>query len=166
MNGLKKFYALYCKAEEFIVASFIVIVTALVFLSAVARTIKHPINWAQDVSLLLFAWVVFLGADVALRRSDFVRVDMLIGRFSAKVQKFFYYLWYICAIAFLGLLVRYGIPLSLDNSKRLFQTLGISYSWATISVPVGSLLLIITIVIKLVSRWNEKEITVDAKEAI
>ena len=162
----KNLYRLFYKAEEFVVSLFIVAITLLVFLSALARLVRHPINWAQDVSLLLFAWVVFLGADVALRRSDFVRVDMLICKFPAKLQKFLYYLWYIAAIVFLGILIRYGIPLSIENVKRLFQTLGISYSWATISVPVGSALIIITIIIKLVSHWKEDTISVDAKEAI
>ncbi|GHV88312.1 hypothetical protein AGMMS50267_06720 [Spirochaetia bacterium] len=95
-----------------------------------------------------------------------MRVDMLIAVFPKKVQKALYYLWYVAAIAFLGMLVRFGIPLCFDNAKRLFQTLGISYSWATVSVPIGSVLLIITIVIKLVSHWKETEITVKAKEAI
>ncbi|MGF6906499.1 TRAP transporter small permease [Fusobacterium sp. PH5-44] len=147
---MKKIYDLFCKIEEFIVCFFLATITTLVFISAVARTIKKPINWAQDVSLLLFAWLVFLGADMALRHADFVRVDMLIQKLPDKISKFLYYFWYIIIIIFLTVLIRYGIPLSIQNSKRLFQTLGISYSWATISVPVGSFLMIITILLKLV----------------
>lgn len=147
---MKKIYNLFCKIEEFVVCSFLAIITTLVFLSAVARTIKKPINWAQDVSLLLFAWLVFLGADMALRHADFVRVDMLVQKLPKKMEKFLYYFWYIIIIVFLMVLIRFGIPLSIQNSKRLFQTLGISYSWATISVPVGSFLMIITILLKLV----------------
>lgn len=147
---MKKIYDLFCKIEEFVVCSFLAIITTLVFLSAVARTIKKPINWAQDVSLLLFAWLVFLGADMALRHADFVRVDMLVQKLPKKMEKFLYYFWYIIIIVFLMVLIRFGIPLSIQNSKRLFQTLGISYSWATISVPVGSFLMIITILLKLV----------------
>lgn len=166
MKQLKVVYEWFCKIEEIVVSGFIAAITFLVFASAIARTVKHPINWAQDISLLLFAWVVFLGADMALRKADYVRVDMVISKFPAMIQKGLYYLWYIVAIVFLGMLTRYGIPLSIENSKRLFQTLGISYSWATISVPIGSVLMIITIVIKLVKHWNDKEITVESKEAI
>jgi TRAP-type C4-dicarboxylate transport system permease small subunit len=166
MERLKKIYRICCKAEEFIVASFVAIITFLVFASAVARSIKHPLNWAQDVSLLLFAWVVFLGADLALRRADFVRVDMLISHFPAAVQKVLYYFMYLLALAFLGVVIRYGIPLSIDNSKRLFQTLGISYAWATISAPVGSILLMISIVLKLIIHWKDTTITIQGKEAI
>ena len=141
--------------EEFAALSSIAAITLLVFMSAIMRTVGHPINWAQDASLLLMAWVAFLGADVALRRADFLLVDILISRLSAKVQNFLYYLWYIMAVAFLGMLITYGIPLAIANAKRPFQTLGISYSWATISVPVGAALMIVTIVIKLVTRYQK-----------
>ncbi|MDR3356212.1 MAG: TRAP transporter small permease [Spirochaetaceae bacterium] len=166
MKMLKILYGNFCKLEEFLVSLFIAVITFLVFLSAIARGLSHPLNWATDVSLLLFAWLVFLGADTALRKADFVRVDMLVIRLPAEVQKFLYYFMYVLSIGFLCVLIRFGIPLSIENSKRLFQTLGISYSWATISAPAGSALLIITIILKLVAHWKDKNITVTGKEAI
>jgi TRAP-type C4-dicarboxylate transport system permease small subunit len=152
---MRKFYHAFCKVEETVCGILLVIITALVFLSAVARTIKHPINWAQDVSLLLFAWVVFLGADAALRKADFVNVDMLVLKFPKKLQNALYLLWYGVILVFLLVLIRYGIPLSIESSKRLFQTLGISYSWAVISVPVGFSFMSITIVLKVICRLKE-----------
>jgi TRAP-type C4-dicarboxylate transport system permease small subunit len=168
MDMVRRFYKGFCKTEELLVAGFIAVITFLVFLSAIMRLkfIGRPINWATDVSLLLFAWVVFLGADVALRKADFVRVDMFISKFPDKLQKSLYYLFYLCAIGFLLILVCYGFPLCIENKQRLFQTLGISYSWATVSAPVGGILLIITILIKLVSHWKDEKIEVKGKEAI
>jgi TRAP-type C4-dicarboxylate transport system permease small subunit len=168
MNPIVRLYQIFCKIEELIVASFIAVITFLVFISAIMRLkiINHPLNWATDVSLLLFAWVVFLGADLALRRADFVRVDMLVSKFPAVLQKILYYLFYVLAIGFLVLLIWQGIPLCISNKQRLFQTLGISYSWATVSAPIGAFLLIITILIKLVRHWKDKNIEVKAKEAI
>ena len=152
MEAIKKFYRLFCKAEEAVVALCICAITLLIFTSAIMRTINHPINWAQDFSLLLFAWLVFLGADVALRRSEFLRVDILMNRLPEKLQAFLWYLWYVAAILFFCILLRYGVPLALANVKRPFGSMAISYSWATISVPIGSALMIITIIIKIVSR--------------
>ena len=136
--------------------SFLCIITGLVFLSAVARTIRHPLNWAQDVSLLLFAWVVFFGADMALRKADFVNVRMLVNKFPKGVQEFLYYLWNIVIVVFLAILVRFGIPLCFDNAKRLFQTLGVSYSWATASVPIGSFVMIVTTILKMIAHTKSK----------
>jgi len=156
----------FCKVEETIVAVFVAVITFLIFISALARGIGHPINWAPDTSLLLLSWVVFLGADTALRRADFIRVDMLLLRFPLKLQKFLYYLYYAAIIAFLLLIIRFGIPLSLENTKRNFQGMQISYSWATISAPVGAALMILTIILKLKRHWKEKTIKSEGKEAI
>ena len=166
MKTLKAFYSGFCKAEETLVAFFVAAITLLVFSSAIARFFGHPINWAPDTAMLLLSWVVFLGADTALRRADFIRVDVLLLRFPARLQKFLYYFYYLIVIAFLLLMVRFGVPLALENTKRNFQALTISYSWATISAPIGAFLMVITIVLKLVKRWNEKEIKTEGKEAI
>ena len=161
-----KVYRGFCILEETIVAVSVAAITFLVFASAIARGLNHPINWAVDISLLLLAWLVFLGADAALRRSDFIRVDILLRKFTPEVQKFLYYFFYIIIILFLAMLVIYGIPLSIENYQRSFQALAISYSWATISVPVGALFMIVTIVIKLVKKWNESEIVSEGREAV
>jgi TRAP-type C4-dicarboxylate transport system permease small subunit len=166
MNVLKAIYNGFCKVEETIVATFVAAITFLVFISALARFVGAPINWAPDTALLLLSWVVFLGADTALRRADFIRVDILILRFPQKVQKFLYYFFYVLAIVFLLMLVRFGIPLALENSKRNFQGMEISYSWASMSAPIGAFFMIITIVLKLIRRWNEKKISTEGKEAI
>ncbi|MDR3325615.1 MAG: TRAP transporter small permease subunit [Spirochaetaceae bacterium] len=168
MKRLVRFYRGFCKAEELAVALCIAAIAFLVFLSALLRLplINRPLNWAVDMSLLLFAWVVFLGADTALRRADFVRVDMLVRLFPLRLQKILYYGFYILAVAFLVVLIRYGLPLCVSNRKRLFQTLGISYSWATMSAPVGSFLLIITIVLKLIKHRKDAVVGSQGREAI
>ena len=109
----------------------------------------HPINWAEDLSMLLFAWAVFLSADVALRTRGFVGIDMIVSKFPARYRSFLFYLWSALVLVFLGILACYSIPLCINNYKRLFQALGISYSWATASVPVGALAMFITSILKL-----------------
>ena len=165
MKLIKKIYERFCVIEETVVAFSVASITLLVFASAIARGLNSPINWAVDISLLLLAWVVFLGADTALRRADFIRVDVLMRKFPAGVQKFLYYFFYVIVILFLALLVRYGFPLTIENYKRTFQSLPISYSWVTLSVPLGSLFMILTIIIKLVKKWKEEKIESEGKEA-
>jgi TRAP-type C4-dicarboxylate transport system permease small subunit len=146
---MKNLYGYFCKLEETLVKSFLVAITFLVFISAIFRTMKYPLNWAVDLSMLLFAWVVFLGANMALRNTELVNVDLFINKFSAKIRKNIYIFWNIIIILFLFFLIWHGIPLALESTSRQFQTLGISYSWATISVPFGAALMIISTCIKI-----------------
>ena len=165
MKILAAIYKVFCLVEETVVAVFVALITFLIFVSAIARGLDHPFNWAPDTALLLLAWVIFLGADTALRRMDFIRVDVLLRTFPIKIRKFLYYFYYVVIIMFLGLLVRYGIPLALENSRRNFQALEISYSWATISAPIGAFCMIITIVLKLIKKRNLSDPQSESREA-
>ena len=166
MKVLAAIYSGFCKIEETLVAAFVAAITFLVFTSAVARFLGHPLNWAPDTAMLLLSWVIFLGADAALRRADFIQVDMLLLRLPLKVQKFLYYFYYAIIISFLLLLVRFGVPLAMENTKRNFQGMEISYSWATISVPIGGFLMVITILLKLRNKWKGNSIKAEGKEII
>lgn len=166
MKVIRRVYEAIGKVEEAVVVISMTAVTLLIFVAAVTRLFGYPLNWATDLSLLLFAWIVFLGADLALRSSEFIRIDMLVKKFPALVQRILYYTFAVAAIIFFGIIIFYGVPLAIDNSQRLFQTLGISYSWATISAPVGSALLILTIVMRMIDNWGSGELNLEGKEAI
>jgi TRAP-type C4-dicarboxylate transport system permease small subunit len=144
---IKSCYRVFCKVEEVTAGVLLAIISLLVFVSAMARTAGYPLNWAMDVSLLLFAWEVFLGGDIAIRSRKLVNVDMFINRFPGKVQKIISLAFAFLILAFLFILVRYGIPLCLESVKRLFQTLPISYAWCTLAVPLSSIFMIISQVI-------------------
>lgn len=145
---MRKLYRLFCNLEEALVKYALVTVAILIFISAIARSIGKPLNWATDISLILFAWIIFLGADVALRHGDFVHVDLIINKFPQSVKKIILILWNLLIVGLLSVLVCFGIPLAIESVDRIFNTLGISYSWATLSVPIGSILMLITISIK------------------
>ncbi len=96
MNILQKGYKKFCDFEELVSSVLLVAITILVFVSAVSRTVGHPLNWAVDISLLLFAWQVFIGGDLAVRNTNLIGVELLANKFPGKVQKglkivFFYH---------------------------------------------------------------------------
>ena len=150
VHTLQKGYKKFCQVEELVASLLLLIITSLVFVSAIARTMRYPLNWAVDISLLLFAWQVFIGGDIAVRNTNLIGVELLVNKFPGIVQKWLKIIFFVLIIMFLGVLVYFGVPLLLDNWKRLFQVLPISYSWCTLSVPVGSFLMIISASIRLV----------------
>ena len=124
----------------------------LVFISALMRTFKHPLNWAQDVALVAFAWLIFIGGDVAVRGSGLIGVDMVVSKLPKSVQKWLDVFYKCLIIAFLCVLVFYGIRMVRQGWSRQIAALGISYGWVTLAVPVGSFLMIISTAISLVKR--------------
>ena len=149
----RRIYGGVAAVESVLVPVFVVVITAMVFASAVGRTAGYPLNWAVDTSLLLLAWTVGLGGDLAIRKNRVVNVDMIINFFPAKARKFLALLWCLVMIAFLACLVKYGIDLCVSNRKRVYQTLRIGYIWATAAVPAGASLMLVSTAIRFVKIW-------------
>ncbi|MDR0823293.1 MAG: TRAP transporter small permease [Endomicrobium sp.] len=147
---MKSIYNKFCKAEEILAGFLLASITVLVFASAMARTAGYPMNWAMDVSMLFFGWEVFLGGDIAIRSRKLVNVDMFVVKLPGIVQKLLGLIFAFIILIFLFVLVRYGIPLCLETTKRLFQTLPISYAWCTLAVPLCSIFMIISQVIQII----------------
>jgi TRAP-type C4-dicarboxylate transport system permease small subunit len=149
---MKKAYDKFCRFEEQLALVLLAGLTILVFISALMRTFKHPLNWAQDVALVAFAWLIFIGGDIAVRGAGLIGVDLLVKKFPPSVQKWLDVFYKCLIIGFLCVLVFYGTRMVITGWSRQITALGISYSWVTMAVPVGAFLMIISTAIGLVKR--------------
>ena len=163
MDTVKKIYARFCWLEQQIAMVLLAAITVLVFVSALTRTVGYPINWAQDAALIMFAWLAFIGGDIALHSTGLIGIDLIVRRFPKVFQKGIDILFKIVMLVFLAVLVIYGYQYVLTGYKRLITTLNVSYAFVTASVPVGAVLMIISVSINLVKsiktpveKWGEK----------
>ncbi len=141
-KGLLKLEVLFCEV-------LIVILVLVVFLNAVLRLFKNPLNWSTDVAQLIFAWISFIGADIALKKSRHSGVDMLTRRLSPGKARILNIAIYVAIIVFLFLIGRAGWTLAFKNINRKFHSMPLSYSTVTFSVPVGCMFMGYTCVRKL-----------------
>lgn len=147
---MKRIYEKFCKFEEIMSVILLAGLTTLVFVSALMRTINMPLNWAQDIALVAFAWMIFLGSDIAVRGPGLIGVNIFAKKLPAIIQKGLDIVFKIVIIIFLGVLVFNGFIMTVQGWEREITTLGISYSWVTMAVPVGSFLMIISTSIRLI----------------
>ncbi len=82
---MKKVYRAFGKVEKILAMVLLGGLAALVLISALMRTLKHPLNWAQDVALVAFAWLIFFGSDIAVRGSGLIGIDMLVKHFPKNI---------------------------------------------------------------------------------
>jgi TRAP-type C4-dicarboxylate transport system permease small subunit len=139
-NVIRKAVAL----EEITTQIMMGFIVMLVFIAALTRYSGYPINWSVDIAQAIFVWVIYIGANQAWRNSRHIGVDLLVNLFSPKIQFFFQLLTYIIVAVFLVLLIVYGIQITIVNVGRILGDIPISYSFVTISVPVGSFLMLLT----------------------
>ena len=104
---------------------------------------------AQDVSLLAFGWLTFIGSDIIIKSGGLIRIDMLSNRFPKAVQKTLMLVFDVFMLLFLLILIVYGFLLVSQSWNRTFNTLKMSYAWCTLAVPVGSLLMFFSMIGKM-----------------
>lgn len=142
---LLKFYEWLGTVEMRIAKVCVIVLSALVLLSAIARSSGHPMSWTVDMATFLFAWSVFLGADAAMRKDMLVSIDLVVCRLPRKIQWYVKILNNILIGIFLIGMVIFGIMLSFTTYFRTFSGLPwLSYTWVTISVPLGCFLMLMT----------------------
>ena len=160
---MKKAYEKFCQLEQWIAMILLAGITVLVFVSAMMRTLGFPLNWAQDAALIMFAWMSFIGGDIALHSTGLIGVDLFVVHFPKKVQKAIDIIFKVIMLVFLAVLVVYGFQYVMTGYRRLITTLNVSYAYVTASVPVGALLMIVSVGQNLyksiktpVEKWGEK----------
>ena len=132
------------KIEETFECVGLALLVILVFLAAALRFFGIDMSWSVDTAQLIFAWMCFIGADLAMRRNRHMGVDMLVSKFPSKVRNGILLFSNILIFIFLVIVAMYGANLCIINFQRKFNTLPISYSYATASAPIGCILMLIT----------------------
>lgn len=143
------------RIEEFLAKAFLLASTLIVFTGGVGRFLGHPLDWSMDLATFCFAWAVFLGADLALKEGRHVAVETLVRLFPPALQRSVTLaMWGLVAL-FLLLLAFYSIQAAYQVRFRSFQGIpGFSYTWVTLSVATGSLLMLTTALGKLRTVWR------------
>ncbi len=153
---MKKVSKYITKVEMYTAAACLVVATSITFIAAITRVAGYPINWSIDMALFLWAWCIFFSGDLALRADMLVRFDILIDKLPKKGRKIHITILYLIILAFLIALLIYGLQLAYTSRLRPFQSIpAISYSWVTISLPLGALLMIRTVIGKIIVLYKK-----------
>nr|WP_321454405.1 TRAP transporter small permease [uncultured Cohaesibacter sp.] len=142
------------KIEFAVGAVLLAVVTFLVFIAAVMRFFGHPLIWSVDLAQMLFIWLCFLGATRAMRERVHLGVDFLVRLFPYAARRLIESAMALIFIAFLLVLAYEGYKLTMLNWQRVYGDSGLSYAWVTISVPIGSILLSISILSNMIFSWR------------
>jgi TRAP-type C4-dicarboxylate transport system permease small subunit len=147
---VRRLYASVLKLEAILAGLFLLLMVGLIFLGGVARLLHYPLNWTIDLATCFFAWACFLCADIAWRKGALISLDFLAARAAPALRRGLEYCNYLIIAVFLGYLIYSGAVLSHVSWGRSFQGIpGVSYSWVTMSAPVGGTLLLVTTLLRL-----------------
>ena len=145
---------IYDKFEFALGVMLLAAITLLVFIAAVMRFAGNPVIWSVDMAQLLFIWLCFIGATRAMRQKAHLGVDYLVRLLPQRIRLIVETILAAFFIAFLMTLAIEGYKLTMLNWERVFGDSGLSYAWVTIAVPVGAVLLSMSILANLIKAWR------------
>ena len=139
-------------------AALLVVAEVGVLLAGViGRYVFHePIIWSDELASILFLWLAMLGSVIALRRGEHMRMTAFVAMAPPKVQAFLDLLAIVAALTFLLLIVGPAYHFAEEELFITTPALEITNTWRAAALPIGSALMILTVLLRLlrVGDWK------------
>jgi tripartite ATP-independent transporter DctM subunit len=128
-----------------IIAAFLVVVEVCILLAGVIfrYVLDHPLVWTDELAEILFLWLVSLGAVVALRRGEHMRMTFVVGKVPATAQSFLERIAALAVLVFIGVIIVPGLPFMAQQQAITTPTLQIPGSWEIAGELVAFVMLFI-----------------------
>lgn len=118
--------------------------SGLLFINVILRYVfLAPIGWAEEISLYLIVWIVFVGASVAVRTRGHIAIDLLPLTLSPENRSRLAFLVGILILIFLGVFFYYsGVhTLRVKDAGQVTPVMLAPMWLAYLAMPVGSALM-------------------------
>src|SRR5580692_7202093 len=132
------------------------------FAGVVARyVVQQPLIWSDELASILFLWLAMLGAVVAFRRSEHMRMTAVVARAGPTLRAYLEVVATCAALAFLLLIVAPSYEYAYEESFITTPALQISNSWRAAALPVGICLMVLFAVLRLI-RFGDPSVVIKA----
>ncbi|WP_201740516.1 TRAP transporter small permease [Paracoccus aeridis] len=142
-------WKIYDRILEILAILFLAGTVLAVFVGALMRAIGHPVAEAPEIAQLLLIWTVVLGAALVMQRGDHIRITALPDALSPAARRVLHLVLVSMMLAFLAYLGWIGGVLAGSNWAREMGVSGLSYGWVTLALPVGCVLMIVSLLRRL-----------------
>src|SRR5690606_7137262 len=117
-----------------------------------------PLVWTDELASILFLWLSMLGAVIALRRGQHMRMTAFIDRVSPNRRLLLEGFASSASLAFLVLFLYPAFEYAYEESYIVTPALEISNAWHAAALPVGIALMIATSILRMSMAANRKQL--------
>ncbi|ARN21746.1 TRAP transporter large permease subunit [Piscinibacter gummiphilus] len=144
---------------EWIAALLVLVEIAVLFAGVVARYVFHqPLVWSDELASMLFLWMSMLGAVVALRRGEHMRMTGMVSRVSPGTRALLETLALTVPLAFLALVMWPAFEYAYEEMPVVSPAMEMSNAWRASAIPVGLALMAVMAVLRLVRLHEPRHI--------
>src|SRR5215204_2782800 len=127
----------------------------ILFAGVVARYALHrPLIWSDELASILFLWLAMLGAAVAFRRAEHMRMTAIVASAKPAMRAYLDLVATSAALAFLLLIAWPAYEYAYEESYITTPALQISNIWRAAALPVGIALMALFAFLRLARSGN------------
>lgn len=117
----------------------LVFVAGVLFVQVVLRYgFGFSLPWPEEAARYLMIWVVMLAGSLLVKDDQLVRVDFLDYLWSPRLLAVRNALFRVALAVMLGVLLYSGYDNAEFGARRRSATLGLSFYWIYLAIPVGA----------------------------
>ncbi len=142
---------------EWTAAVMVVALAIIVFVQVFNRfVLKAPLAWSEDLAMLLFQWVTFLGAAIGVKRMRHFGIELVVKRLPEKAHRVIELLVPLIMGVVALTMITEGVKLIGFNKNRIYASMNLTYTWAYLAIPVSGGLMVLYLVWYEIHQWRKK----------
>jgi tripartite ATP-independent transporter DctM subunit len=146
---------------EISAATLVALEIAILFGGVVARYVfNHPLVWSDELASILFLWLAMLGAVVALRRDEHMRMTAAVGSLPEPTRGTFDLFAICAALAFLLLIAWPAFDYAQEEAFITTPALGLNNAWRAAALPSGIALMVVFALLRLARAASLRSIAI------
>ncbi len=136
------------KALDFFAFLLVVAMTCVVFVQVTNRYIfGRPLSWTEEVARMLFIWITFVGAYLALRMNAHISIESFAKRYlSSRIRTRVTDIYIFFVTFFLCYLLVTSIKVLQATYASTTPVLEISFGWVHLAIPLFTVCMIIYLI--------------------
>jgi TRAP-type C4-dicarboxylate transport system permease small subunit len=129
----------------------------ILFAGVVARYALHqPLIWSDELASILFLWLAMLGAAVAFRRGEHMRMTAVVAGAKPAMRGYLDLVATAAALAFLVMIAWPAYEYAYEESYITTPALQVLNSWRAAALPVGIALMALFALLRLVRAGDKR----------
>ncbi len=144
---------------ESVTALLVLVEIVVLFSGVTTRYVFHkPLVWSDELASILFLWLSMLGAVVALRRGEHMRMTALVDTLQPAMRAVVDMLATVASLTFLVLVMAPAWEYAHEEAFIVTPALEISNAWRASAIPVGMALMIVVALLRLLCTSSLRHI--------
>ena len=122
-----------------------------VMMSVFSRyVLSRPFFWTEEMSRYLMFYMVLIASSIAIRENSHPTLLFIVKDFPPKIKKVWLFLVNVLVFIVLLFIFYEGYLMAVDSLIMKTPALRISYFWVYLALPIGSCLMIVQLVLKII----------------